>query len=101
MAACRGYLALAATCLAQKRPALIITHGLPGCGKTTVAQAALERLQAIRIRSDVERKRLSGLAPLQPSGSGIGSGIYSAEATQLTYARLHQLARGLLDAASR
>lgn len=98
MAACRGYLALAATCLAQKRPALIITHGLPGCGKTTVAQAALGRLQAIRIRSDVERKRLFGLAPLQPSRSGIGDGIYSAGATQLTYARLHQLARGLLDA---
>src|SRR5665647_1660727 len=98
MAACRGYLALAATCLVRKRPALIITHGLPGCGKTTVAQATLERLQAIRIRSDVERKRLSGLAPLQSSRSGIGEGIYSAGATQRTYARLRELARGLLGA---
>lgn len=98
MTACRSYLALAATCLAQKRPALIITHGLPGCGKTTASQAALERLQAIRIRSDVERKRLYGLAPLQVSRSGIGDGIYSAEATQRTYARLHELARSLLGA---
>ncbi|OIQ80488.1 zeta toxin [mine drainage metagenome] len=98
MAACHGYLALASKCLAPQRPALIITHGLPGSGKTTVAQAALERLQAVRIRSDVERKRLFGLAPLERSRSGVGDGIYSAEGTQRTYARLHQLARDLLTA---
>lgn len=98
MAACRGYLTLAATCLAKRRPALIITHGLPGCGKTTIAQAALERLQAIRIRSDVERKRLFGLTPLQASGSQVGKGIYNTETTQQTYDRLHQLARELLGA---
>jgi aminoglycoside phosphotransferase family enzyme/predicted kinase len=98
MAACRDYLALAATCLARRRPALIITHGLPGCGKTTVTQIALERLQAIRIRSDVERKRLFGLAPLQASGSQVDGGIYSLDATKRTYARLLELARELLDA---
>ena len=97
MAACDAYLALAESCLARPRPALIITHGLPGCGKTTVAQAALERLGAIRIRSDVERKRLYGLAPLE-SSSGIGDGIYSAEATLRTYARLLELAREMLGA---
>jgi len=96
--ASRGYLELAASCLARRCPALMITHGLPGCGKTTLAQTALERLQAIRIRSDVERKRLFGLAPLQPSGSAIGDGIYSAEATRRTYARLQELARNLLEA---
>ena len=66
---CRSFLTLAAECLALYRPALIITHGLPGSGKTTFAQAALERLQAIRIRSDVERKRLFGLLPLADSRS--------------------------------
>lgn len=96
MAACRNYLELASTCLAQRHPALIITHGLPGCGKTTVSQAASEHLSAIHIRSDVERKRLFGLAPLQASRSGMGSGIYTAEATQRTYARLYELARSLL-----
>ncbi len=98
MAACRAYLLLAKTCLAAHRPALIITHGLPGCGKTTVAQAALERLRAIRIRSDVERKRLFGLTPLQQSHSQIAGGIYSADATQQTYTHLHELARSLLHA---
>lgn len=98
MAGCHGYLALAEDCLAWQRPALIIMHGLPGSGKTTVAQSALEQLLAIRIRSDVERKRLYGLAPLQDSRSGIGDGIYSTAATQRTYARLHELAHGLLGA---
>ena len=96
LAACRGHLELAATCLARRRPFLIITYGLPGCGKTTVAQAVLERLQAIRLRSDVERKRLFGLEALDSSRSNIGGGIYNAEATLRTYGRLHDLARSLL-----
>ena len=98
LTACRNYLVLAAECLARRRPALIITHGLPGSGKSTFAQAALERLQAIRIRSDVERKRLFGLNPLDDSRSRAGDGIYSADATRRTYTRLHELARDLLDA---
>jgi len=96
--ACRSYLELAHDCLARRRQALVITHGLPGCGKSTFAQLALERLGAIRIRSDVERKRLFGLAALADSRSQTGSGIYGEEATQRTYARLHELARGLLAA---
>ena len=91
----RNFLALAAERLARYCPGLIITHGLPGSGKTTFAQAALERLQAIRIRSDVERKRLFGLPPLADSRSQIGD-IYGADATRRTYARLHELARELL-----
>ena len=98
LTACRDYLVLAAECLARRRPALIITHGLPGSGKSTFAQAALERLQAIRIRSDVERKRLFGMNPLDDSRSRASEGIYSADATRRTYTRLHELAHDLLDA---
>jgi aminoglycoside phosphotransferase family enzyme len=95
---CRSYLGLAHECLTQRRPALIITHGLPGCGKSTFAQIALERLGAIRIRSDVERKRLFGLAALADSKLQIATGIYGEDATRRTYARLHELARGLIAA---
>ncbi len=95
---CRSYLALALDCMTHRPPALIITHGLPGCGKSTFAQIALERLGAIRIRSDVERKRLFGLAALTDSNSQIDAGLYSEDATRRTYARLHELARGLIAA---
>ena len=95
LASGRSFLALAAEHLAKRCPALIITHGLPGSGKTTFAQTALERFQAIRIRSDVERKRLFGLPPLADSRSHTGN-IYGADTTRRTYARLHELARELL-----
>jgi aminoglycoside phosphotransferase family enzyme/predicted kinase len=95
---CHQYLVLAHDCLARHRPALILTHGLPGCGKSTFAQIALERLGAIRIRSDVERKRLFGLAALADSKSQTGGGIYGEEATRRTYERLRELACGLLAA---
>lgn len=96
MAACRDYLALALENLTQCDPALIITHGLPGSGKSTFSQAALERYQAIRIRSDVERKRLQGLKSLQDSRTIKGGGIYSAEISGQTYEHLHDRAREIL-----
>lgn len=95
---CRSYLRLAHSCLTRRRPALIITHGLPGCGKSTFAQIALERLGAIRLRSDVERKRLFGLAALADSKAQTDADIYSKDATRRTYARLHELARGVIAA---
>jgi hypothetical protein len=95
---CRSYLRLAHSCLTRRRPALIITHGLPGCGKSTFAQIALERLGAIRIRSDVERKRLFGLAALADSRAQTGADIYSEDATRRTYARLQELARVVIAA---
>jgi aminoglycoside phosphotransferase family enzyme/predicted kinase len=95
---CLGYLRLAHGCLTRRRPAVIITQGLPGCGKSTFSQIALERLGAIRIRSDVERKRLFGLTPLADSRAQTGTDIYSAEATRRTYVRLQELVRGVIAA---
>jgi len=93
----QSYLDFALGCFAKPQPALIITHGLPGSGKSTFAQAALEHLGAIRIRSDVERKRLFGLGALDDSRQVLGTGVlYTSEATVHTYARLAELAARLL-----
>ncbi|MBU0689536.1 MAG: AAA family ATPase [Gammaproteobacteria bacterium] len=94
---CRSHLTLAQRCLSDRRTALIITHGLPGSGKTTFAQYVIEQLGAVRIRSDVERKRLFGLSALAGS-SNLHVDIYSKDATAQTYGRLQDLARALLEA---
>ncbi|WP_372524386.1 AAA family ATPase [Piscinibacter sp.] len=89
------YLALACSLACPGDPRLLITHGLPGSGKSFVSQQLLECAGAIRIRSDVERKRLFGLAPTQRSRS---QDIYDAATTQRTYEALRSLARSALQA---
>ncbi len=81
----------------RKPPRLLITHGLSGSGKSTVAQALAWRAEAIRLRSDVERKRLFGLSALASSRDA-GVDIYSPEATRMTFDRLRDSARDLLQA---
>jgi aminoglycoside phosphotransferase family enzyme/predicted kinase len=102
--AARGYLQLAQQIAAPSAPTLVITCGLSGSGKTVASAARLldpapaAAGSIVRLRSDVERKRLFGLTPLARSGSPADGGIYTAEATTRTYARLHALARELLVA---
>lgn len=95
---CREYLQLADKIFSLDKPKLIITHGLPGSGKSTFAQLAVERLHAIRLRSDVERKRLFGLNPLVQSHASTGLDLYGSDISRQTYAKLHELASGLLEA---
>lgn len=91
------YLAAAAHWRAPGRPRLLITHGPSGSGKSHAAARLLEVLGAVRLRSDVERKRLHGLAALADSAS-VPGGIYGADSTARTYARLRELAAIALDA---
>ena len=94
----QGYLALAETYTQSLRPAVIITRGLSGCGKTTLTQALLEHWDAVRIRSDIERKRLAGLKATDSSRSRLDGGIYTAALTEQTYGRLAELARRVVHA---
>jgi predicted kinase len=71
---------------------LLITHGVSGSGKSTIASALLAQAGAIRVRSDVERKRLFGLTALQPSAAA-ALDIYTPEATRRTFERLAACAR--------
>jgi len=67
-------------------------------GKTTLTQSLLEQRGLIRLRSDVERKRMAGLDALARSGGGINAGLYTQETSRRTYAHLAQRAEGLLEA---
>jgi aminoglycoside phosphotransferase family enzyme/predicted kinase len=85
------YLKLAESVTGDPPAALMLTHGVSGAGKSHIGGWLAERLMAIRIRSDVERKRLFPEEDAQPVQRR-----YSAEATLTTYAHLHGLARYLL-----
>ena len=92
------YLALAAALSGGADARLAITHGLPGSGKSFVSQGVIEAVGAIRVRSDVERKRLFGLGALQSSRDLVPGGIYDEVTTERTYSRLHAVAHVALGA---
>jgi hypothetical protein len=94
----RAYLRCARAHAEPTHPALIITHGFSGCGKTTVTQGLLEQSGAIRLRSDVERKRLAGLSPGAQTRARVGGGLYTQDATEKTYNHLFLLAGAVLAA---
>lgn len=96
-----AYLALAERLLIRPAARLVITHGLSGCGKTVASSALLQNdshATTLRLRSDVERKRLFGLALNARSGSAMEDGIYAPDAHGRTYGRLHEMAHMLLRA---
>ncbi len=99
----RRYVALARRIagLARGRRQLVITHGLSGSGKTWASSQWLLADPAgrrLRLRSDVERKRLHGLAAGAASGSAVGQGIYGPAANAATYEHLRLTAARWLAA---
>lgn len=85
---------LAHRLLVPQRPLLVLTTGLSGSGKSTLALMLAEQLGAVRLRSDVERKRLFGLAATARPAPALG--LYTPDATMRTYNRLGALAQTLL-----
>lgn len=92
------YLDFACAGLAPGRAGVIVMHGYSGSGKSHCAGLLAAALGAVRIRSDVERKRLRGSAPGQRLAAPPGQGIYGAADTDATYARLLMLARQIVAA---
>jgi predicted kinase len=79
-------------------PILVVMSGFSGSGKTWVSTKLLAAMPAIRVRSDIERKRIFGLHETEDSGSGVGEGIYTAQAGRKVYERLFSVARTNLAA---
>lgn len=77
-------------------PVLMLTHGFSGSGKSTLTQGLVEAAGAVRIRADVERKRLAGLHSLDRSRSPAFGSLYTPPMTAATYARLCGLAAPVL-----
>jgi hypothetical protein len=81
-----------------RRPALLITHGFTACGKSWFSEQLIPTIDAVRVRADLERKRLAGMEPLEASHSGVGEKLYAAAVTDRVYARLKCCAESALAA---
>ncbi|HEX2493861.1 MAG TPA: AAA family ATPase [Steroidobacter sp.] len=80
----------------RKPPILIVMHGPSGSGKSWLSERLAPALCAVRMRSDLERKRLAGFDPLTTRTAAFNDGIYSRAFTQRTYARLLECASASL-----
>jgi hypothetical protein len=88
----------AATEYATRRaPTLFIMHGPSGSGKSWLSERLVPLFGALRIRSDVERKRLGGsVSTAVVHETGFEQGLYEPEMTRRTYARLLECAEDCL-----
>lgn len=92
----RSYTDLAESYTDFNSPYLMITYGVSGSGKSTLTENVVRELGGIRIRSDVERKRLFKLDAEANSHSAVSAGIYTPAATEQTYQKLTELADQVL-----
>ncbi len=86
----------AITLMDRPPPCLIIMHGVSGSGKSWLSQRLSYVLPAIRLRSDIERRRLRSSAPTAVELRGTTMDPYSPEFTQRTYERLAEGAEACL-----
>ena len=98
MAEYQAYMHQAEEYTHPRQPALIITHGVSGAGKSVATLPLVSELPAIRIRSDVERKRMAGLDAQERTHAGLDQALYSTATSDKTYARLLELAEEILYA---
>ncbi|WP_420550295.1 AAA family ATPase [Litorivicinus lipolyticus] len=77
---------------------LIITQGTIGCGKGELSNRLVEDLGVIRLRTDVERRRMNGMAIDAPTDAELDAGIHGDAASDEVYRVLARHAEQLLRA---
>lgn len=91
VAEAKAYFDLAESYATPEKPALWITAGLSGSGKSTAARKIAAKKQFLIIRSDAIRKHLCGIS-LHEKGP---QHIYDSETSRTTYEKLIHLAEFL------
>jgi aminoglycoside phosphotransferase family enzyme/predicted kinase len=72
------------------KPTIVVSMGLPASGKTTLARALASRVGLVHLSSDLTRKTLAGVTPMQRGTDSFGQGLYDPGMTQRTYSTLRQ-----------
>jgi aminoglycoside phosphotransferase family enzyme/predicted kinase len=88
------YLRLAERMIETPRPYLLLCHGYSGSGKSVASEALVNLIGAIRVSSDVERKRQHPFAP--PDTRPLPQAAYSVSAIDHHYHTLLALTRQAL-----
>jgi uncharacterized protein len=91
----RAFLCCAEALSKKRQSLLIVMHGASGSGKSWLSGQLVPALPAVRIRSDLERKRLAGIEPADLFVKAPQE-IYSLEFNERTYAHLLECARRCL-----
>jgi len=69
-------------------PVIIVTFGIIGSGKSTIAELLSEELSCEIVSSDMVRKNISGIPGTERKYEKYDSGIYSKDITEQTYCEL-------------
>ncbi|OQR94472.1 hypothetical protein ACHHYP_01267 [Achlya hypogyna] len=96
-AQCHWLVALGLLALPADRPCLLLVTGLPGTGKSAVAQGLVDAdSRWLWVRSDAVRKQLAGVAVEDRTPDAAKELVYSAAFTEQTYVECWRLAREAL-----
>lgn len=82
--------------LAESTVRIILVGGLPGTGKTTLANAIAWDLDSTVISTDRVRKELAGMDPDTPAPAEFGQGLYTPEHIARTYTEVIARAAALV-----
>jgi hypothetical protein len=80
----------------DNRPALVLTCGQPGSGKSRLASDLVKACNFTGVVADRVRKELAGLDSTESAKAGFGEGIYTPEWNERTYDECLKRAEALL-----
>ena len=94
----KHYLGVAIRWIRRPQPIAVGMHGFSGSGKTWLSTLLMSELPAIRVRSDIERKRQLLLTETASTHSGPGSGAYTTHARTEVYEVMMEIIDSLIEA---
>ncbi len=83
--------------LEQAAVRLVLVGGLPGTGKSTIADHLADHFGLVLLSSDRIRKELAGLDPSTRAGAEYQTGLYAPEMTERVYRALLERAEASLS----